>query len=69
MGKCWDPIQVDICQRSFDILTQKVGFAATDIIFDPNILTIATGMSEHDEYGINFINATKIIKVDLSSST
>jgi len=41
----------------------KVGFNRNDIIFDPNILTIATGMEEHDRYGVEFIEATKIIKV------
>lgn len=55
--------KVKICKRSFDILTSPtVGMRASDIIFDPNILTIATGMSEHDNYAIYFINATKRIK-------
>lgn len=53
----------EICERSYQILTEKVGYSPCDIIFDPNILTIATGMDEHAEYGINFIEATRIIKV------
>lgn len=56
-----DP-KVAICERSFKILTERVGFNPNDIIFDPNILTIATGMTEHDNYGRDFIGATKRIK-------
>ncbi|XP_041353214.1 methionine synthase-like isoform X2 [Gigantopelta aegis] len=52
----------EICKRSYDILVEKVGFNQHDIIFDPNILTIATGMEEHNTYGIHFIEATKKIK-------
>lgn len=55
--------KIEICTRSFNLLVHKVGFDPNDIIFDPNILTIATGMEEHNEYGINFIEATKLIKV------
>lgn len=55
--------KVDICTRSYNILVNQVGFNRNDIIFDPNILTIATGMEEHNSYGISFIEATKIIKV------
>ena len=55
--------KVEICQRSYRILTEKVNFSSSDIIFDPNILTIATGMEEHNDYAINFIEAVKIIKV------
>ena len=47
--------KVEICQRAYKILTEKVGFPPEDIIFDLNILTIATGMPEHDPYAINFI--------------
>jgi len=54
--------KVRICKRAFDLLTQKVDFPAEDIIFDPNILTVATGISEHDNYGVNFIEATRQIK-------
>ncbi|XP_030855479.1 methionine synthase [Strongylocentrotus purpuratus] len=57
--------KIEICSRSFNLLVHKVGFDPNDIIFDPNILTIATGMEEHNEYGINFIEATKIIKKSL----
>lgn len=54
--------KVQICKRTYDLLTQKVHFPPEDIIFDPNILTVATGMSEHDNYAINFIEATRKIK-------
>lgn len=55
--------KVAICGRSYALLTgPKVGFNPNDIIFDPNILTIGTGMEEHDNYGVNFINATRRIK-------
>eukprot|EP01006_Ploeotia_vitrea_P031423 TRINITY_DN63749_c0_g1_i1.p1 TRINITY_DN63749_c0_g1~~TRINITY_DN63749_c0_g1_i1.p1 ORF type:complete len:1254 (-),score=296.46 TRINITY_DN63749_c0_g1_i1:318-4079(-) len=54
--------KVDICKRSYDILTQKVGFPPEDIIFDPNILTIATGLEEHNNYAVDFIEACKEIK-------
>ncbi len=54
--------KVRICKRAYDLLVDEVGFPAEDIIFDPNILTIATGMSEHDNYAVNFFEATKKIK-------
>ncbi len=54
--------KVEICQRAYKILTQKVGMAPEDIIFDPNIFAIATGIPEHNRYAINFIEATRIIK-------
>lgn len=54
--------RVDICQRAYDILTQQVGFHPSDIIFDPNIFAIATGIEEHNNYGVDFIEATRIIK-------
>jgi 5-methyltetrahydrofolate--homocysteine methyltransferase len=54
--------KVSICQRAYKILTEQVGFAPTDIIFDPNIFAVATGIEEHNEYAINFIEATRIIK-------
>lgn len=57
--------KVEICTRAYHILTQEVGFPAQDIIFDPNVLTVATGIEEHNEYGINFIEATRIIKQNL----
>lgn len=54
--------KVRICKRSYDILVNEVGFPPEDIIFDPNILTIATGMEEHNNYGVDFINACRVIK-------
>ena len=54
--------KVDICKRAYDILVDQVGFLPQDIIFDPNIFAIATGIEEHNEYGINFIEATRQIK-------
>ncbi|MEQ1905297.1 MAG: methionine synthase [Pirellulaceae bacterium] len=54
--------KVRICKRAFDILVNEVGFDPQDIIFDPNILTVATGMEEHNQYAINFIEATRRIK-------
>ncbi|CAG5115167.1 unnamed protein product, partial [Candidula unifasciata] len=57
--------KVAICTRSYNLLTQKLGYNPNDIIFDPNILTIATGIEEHNEYGITFIEATAIIKKTL----
>jgi len=54
--------KVEICQRSFQILTEVVGFDPADIIFDPNIFAIATGIEEHSSYGLDFIEATRLIK-------
>src|SRR5260221_9935589 len=54
--------KVEICQRAYKILTEQVGFDPQDIIFDPNIFAIATGMEEHNNYGVDFIEATKKIK-------
>lgn len=54
--------KVRICKRAYDILVQQAGFAPEDIIFDPNILTVATGIEEHNNYAINFIEATRQIK-------
>ncbi len=54
--------RVSICQRAYRLLTEEAGFPAEDIIFDPNILTVATGMEEHNRYAINFIEATRQIK-------
>ncbi|MEQ2275857.1 hypothetical protein XENORESO_009815, partial [Xenotaenia resolanae] len=55
--------KVDICSRAYKLLVSKVGFDPNDIIFDPNILTIGTGMEEHNDYAVSFIRATKLIKV------
>jgi len=57
--------KIEIAKRSFNILLNDVGFMPQDIIFDPNILTIATGMDEHNDYAISFIEATKWIKKNL----
>jgi 5-methyltetrahydrofolate--homocysteine methyltransferase len=57
--------RIAICQRSYKLLTEQVGFQASDIIFDPNILTVATGIEEHNDYAIDFINATRWIKENL----
>lgn len=54
--------KVTICQRAYKILTEKVGFAPQDIIFDPNIFAIATGIEEHNNYAVDFIEATREIK-------
>jgi 5-methyltetrahydrofolate--homocysteine methyltransferase len=54
--------KVSICQRAYALLTERAGFDPSDIIFDPNILAIATGLEEHNAYAINFIEATRIIK-------
>ncbi|NML66031.1 methionine synthase [Hymenobacter sp. RP-2-7] len=57
--------RIEICQRSYDILTKEVGFPAEDIIFDPNILTVGTGIEEHRRYALDFIAAVKWIKENL----
>lgn len=57
--------KVEICTRAYNILTKEVGFPPEDIIFDPNILTVATGIEEHNNYAINFIEATRQIKATL----
>ncbi|MDT8403657.1 methionine synthase [Sulfuriflexus sp.] len=57
--------KVEICTRAYKILTEQVGFPAEDIIFDPNIFAIATGIEEHNNYGIDFIEATRKIKQTL----
>ncbi|MCK5481937.1 MAG: dihydropteroate synthase, partial [Gammaproteobacteria bacterium] len=57
--------KVEICARAYKVLTEKVGFAPEDIIFDPNIFAIATGIEEHNNYGHDFIEATREIKQTL----
>lgn len=57
--------RIEICSRAYRILTEEVGFPAEDIIFDPNILTVATGMEEHNNYAVDFINAVRWIKENL----
>ncbi|MGB3393102.1 MAG: methionine synthase [Stenotrophomonas sp.] len=54
--------KVEICTRAYRVLTEQVGFPPQDIIFDPNIFAIATGIEEHDNYAVDFIEATRIIK-------
>ena len=54
--------KVSICERAYKLLTEKVGFAPEDIIFDPNIFAVATGIEEHNGYGVAFIEATRQIK-------
>lgn len=57
--------KIEICARAYAILTQKAGFPPEDIIFDPNIFAIATGIEEHNNYGVDFIEATREIKKTL----
>ena len=57
--------KTEICKRSYDILLNEIDFSPEDIIFDPNIFAIATGIEEHDNYAVDFINATKWIKKNL----
>ncbi|QRR03690.1 methionine synthase [Dyadobacter sandarakinus] len=57
--------RVEICSRAYRILVEEVGFPPEDIIFDPNILTVATGMEEHNNYAVDFINAVRWIKENL----
>jgi len=54
--------KVEICVRAYKLLVEEVGFAPTDIVFDPNVFAVATGIEEHNEYAINFIEATRQIK-------
>jgi 5-methyltetrahydrofolate--homocysteine methyltransferase len=57
--------KVEICARAYKLLTEEIGFPPEDIIFDPNIFAIATGIEEHDNYGVDFIEATRAIKQQL----
>jgi 5-methyltetrahydrofolate--homocysteine methyltransferase len=57
--------RIDICQRCYDLLTYKINFPPEDIIFDPNIFAIGTGIAEHNNYGVDFIEATRWIKQNL----
>ncbi len=57
--------KIQVCKRSYDLLVEKANFNRNDIIFDPNILTVATGIDEHNNYAVDFINATKWIKDNL----
>ena len=57
--------RIDICKRAYKILTEEIGFPPQDIIFDPNVLTLATGIEEHNNYGVDFIEAVRWIKQNL----
>jgi 5-methyltetrahydrofolate--homocysteine methyltransferase len=57
--------KTEVCRRAYDLLVQQVGFPPQDIIFDPNVLTVGTGMEEHANYAVDFIRATKWIKENL----
>jgi len=57
--------KIEICRRSYDVLVNQVGFLPEDIIFDPNIFAIGTGLSEHNNYGVDFIEATRMIKQEM----
>ncbi|HUK40802.1 MAG TPA: methionine synthase, partial [Candidatus Acidoferrales bacterium] len=57
--------KIEICKRSYKILTEQIAFPPQDIIFDPNILTVGTGIEEHNDYAVNFIEATRWIKQNL----
>jgi 5-methyltetrahydrofolate--homocysteine methyltransferase len=60
--------KIRICERAYRMLVDEVGFPAEDIIFDPNILTVATGMEEHNNYAVDFIRATQWIKANLPNA-
>ncbi|MFW5656863.1 MAG: methionine synthase [Bacteroidota bacterium] len=57
--------RIEVCKRAYDVLTQNVKFQPQDIIFDPNVLAVATGIDEHNNYAVDFINATRWIKENL----
>jgi len=57
--------KIEICKRAYDLLLEKIGFPPEDIIFDPNIFAIATGIEEHNNYAVDFINATRWIRENL----
>ena len=57
--------KIEVCERAYRLLTERIGFPAQDIIFDPNILTVATGIEEHNNYAVNFLDATRWIKQHL----
>ncbi|MCF8382981.1 MAG: methionine synthase [Chlorobium sp.] len=57
--------RIEICRRAYDILTREVGFPPEDIIFDPNVLTVATGIEEHNNYALDFIESVRWIKENL----
>src|SRR6202040_2123110 len=57
--------KISICERAYTLLTERVGFAPEDIIFDPNVFAIATGIEEHNNYAVDYIEATRRIKATL----
>ncbi len=57
--------KIEVCERAYRLLTERIGFPAQDVIFDPNILTVATGIEEHNNYAVNFLDATRWIKQHL----
>ena len=57
--------KIEICARAYKVLTEKVGFPPEDIIFDPNVFAVATGIEEHNNYGVDFIEATRWIRQNL----
>ena len=57
--------KIEVCERAYGLLRERIGFPAQDIIFDPNILTVATGIEEHNNYAVNFLEATRWIKQHL----
>jgi 5-methyltetrahydrofolate--homocysteine methyltransferase len=57
--------KIEVCRRSYDLLVKRVGFPPQDIIFDPNILTVGTGIEEHNNYAVDFLRATRWIKENL----
>ena len=59
------PRRIEICKRAYELLTRKVGFNPQDIIFDPNVLAVATGIESHDRYAIDFLDAVEWIKANL----
>ena len=61
--------KVEILSRAHRILTEEVGFDSTDIIFDPNILTVATGIEEHDDYAVSFIEAARELRRRFAATT
>ena len=58
--------KIEICKRAYKILTEEVGFPPQDIIFDPNILTVATGIEEHNNYAVDYIEASTVDKTKSS---
>ena len=60
--------RIEICRRAYELLTQRLDFPASDIIFDPNVLTVATGLEEHRNYAVDFLEATRWIKKNLPAT-